>query len=66
MAANRYAWNVETVAAGDGSPIDAGVEYALVVMGALMADRFGWSPWRTIGHLTWTARKIDPRWSVGT
>ena len=66
MAANRYAWNVETVAAGDGSPVDPGVEHALVAMGALMADRFGWSPWRTIGHLTWTSRKIDPRWSVGT
>jgi len=62
MAANRYAWNVETVALGDGSDIDAGVEHALVVMGALICDRFGWSPWRTIGHLTWTGRKIDPYW----
>jgi len=62
MAANRYAWNVETIAAGDGSPIDPGVSDALVVMGALLADRFGWSPWRTIGHLTWSRRKIDPYW----
>ena len=62
LAANRYAWNVETAALGDGSAVDPGVEYALVVMGALMADRFGWSPWRAIGHLTWTGRKIDPYW----
>ena len=62
MAANRYAWNVETVAAGDGSAVDPGVERALVVMGALLAERFGWSPWRTIGHLTWTKRKLDPYW----
>ena len=62
MAANRYAWNVETVAAGDGSPIDPGVEHALVVMGALLCERYGWSPWRTIGHLTWTKRKQDPYW----
>ena len=62
MAANRYAWNVETVALGDGSAIDPGVQHALVVMGALLCDRFGWAPWRTIGHLTWTKRKIDPFW----
>jgi hypothetical protein len=62
MAANRYAWNCETVAAGDGSAIDPGVEHALALMGALLADRFNWSPWRAIGHLTWTGRKIDPFW----
>ncbi len=62
MAANRYAWNVETVHAGDGGPINPGVEHSLAVMGALMCDRFDWSPYRTIGHLTWTKRKIDPYW----
>jgi len=62
MAANRYAWNVETVAKGDGSDLDPGVEHALIVMGVLISERFGWSPWRTIGHLTWTKRKIDPYW----
>ena len=62
MAANRYAWNVETVASGDGSPVDDGVEHALVVMGALLCEHYGWSPWRAIGHLTWTGRKIDPYW----
>lgn len=62
MAANRYAWNVETVAKGDGSNIEQGVEDALVTMGALLCEHFGWSPWRTIGHLTWSGRKIDPYW----
>jgi len=62
MAANRYAWNVETTHEGTGGPIDPGVEHALVVMGALMCDRFDWAPWRTIGHLTWTKRKQDPYW----
>jgi len=62
MAANRYAWNVETVALGDGSAVDSSVSHALVVMGALICDRFSWSPWRTIGHLTWSGRKIDPYW----
>ena len=63
MAANRYAWNVETVARGDGTPIDDGVEHALIVMGALLCNHYGWSPWRAIGHVTWTIRKIDPTWN---
>ena len=25
---------------------------------------FGWSE-RTLGHLSWSQRKIDPRWTVG-
>lgn len=62
MAANRYAWNVETVARGDGSDIDPGVEAALITMGALLSTHYGWSPWRAIGHLTWSGRKIDPFW----
>jgi hypothetical protein len=62
MAANRYAWNVETVAAGDGSDIDPGVEAALITMGVLLCTHYNWSPWRTIGHLTWSRRKIDPWW----
>jgi hypothetical protein len=62
-AANRFAWNVETVAAGNGSDIDPGVEEALIKMGALLASHYGWSPWRAIGHLTWTKRKLDPFWN---
>lgn len=62
MALNRYAVNAETVHRGDGSPIDPGVEHALIVMGALLAEHYDWSPWRTVGHLTWTNRKIDPQW----
>ena len=62
IALNRYAWNVETVARGDGSDIDPRVEAALEAMGAVLCDRFGWSPWRAIGHVTWSSRKIDPYW----
>jgi len=63
FALNRYAWNVETVCRGDGTELDPGVEHALIVMGALLCDHYGWSPWRTIGHVSWTARKIDPTWN---
>ena len=62
-AANRFAWNVETVAKGDGSNIHPKVEEALIIMGALLASHYGWSPWRAIGHLTWTQRKLDPYWN---
>ena len=62
LAANRYAWNVETVHSGDGSPLSAGVMEALVMMGALLCQHFDWSAWRAIGHLTWTRRKLDPYW----
>lgn len=62
-ALNRYAFNVETVALGNGSDIDPGVEELLVQMGALLSVRYGWSPWRTIGHVTWSRRKIDPYWN---
>jgi len=62
MALNRYAWNVETVARGDGSDIDPRVEAALEVMGAVLCERFGWAPWRAIGHVTWSTRKVDPFW----
>jgi len=63
MAANRYAWNVETAHPGDGSELDMGVQEALAQMGALICDRFDLSPYATIGHLTWTTRKLDPYWN---
>jgi len=62
FALNRYAWNVEVVHPGDMSEIHPGVEEMVVAMGVLLAQHFGWSAWRTIGHLSWTARKVDPRW----
>ena len=61
-ALNRYAWNIEVVHPGDMSEINEGVEDIVIRMGVLLAQHFGWSPWRTIGHLTWSGRKIDPRW----
>ena len=62
-AANRYAFNAEVVAKGDGSPIDPGVEEAVIALGTALCVRWGWVPWRTIGHLTWTKRKVDPHWN---
>ena len=63
-AANRYVFNVETVHRGDGSDIDRGVWDHVVGLGVGLHQMFGWNE-RTLGHLSWTRRKIDPRWSVG-
>jgi len=63
-ALNRYAFNVETVHPGDGSAIDPGVWGHVVGLGVALHLMYGWEE-RTLGHLSWTGRKIDPRWSVG-
>lgn len=63
-ALNRYVFNVETVHAGDGGPIDVGVWEHVVGLGAVLTDMFGWEE-RTLGHTSWSQRKIDPKWSVG-
>ena len=63
-AANRYTFNVETVHRGDGSDIDPGVWEHVVGLGVGLHQMFGWTE-RTLGHLSWSQRKIDPRWSVG-
>lgn len=63
-ALNRYAFNLEVVAAGDGSPIALGVWDHIIGLGDALHAMFDWSE-RTMGHTSWTQRKIDPRWSVG-
>jgi len=63
-ALNRYAFNVETVHPGDGGPIDPGVWDHVVGLGVALHLMYGWEE-RTLGHLSWTRRKIDPKWSVG-
>ena len=63
-ALNRYVFNVETVHAGDGGPIDAGVWESVVGLGIALQEMFGWTE-RTLGHTSWTNRKIDPKWAVG-
>lgn len=63
-ALNRYVFNVETVHPGDGGPLDPGVWETVVALGAALEGMFGWSE-RTLGHLSWSQRKIDPYWQVG-
>ena len=63
-AGNRYTFNVETVHRGDGSPIDRGVWDCDVGLGVALHQMFGWTE-RTLGHLSWSQRKIDPKWAVG-
>lgn len=63
-ALNRYVFNVETVHRGDGGLLDRGVWEAVVMLGVVLHGMFGWKE-RTLGHLSWTRRKIDPRWVVG-
>lgn len=62
---NRHYGTTETVHPGDGSPLDDGVWEAQLVVAALMCAHYGWSPWRHIGHLDHTSRKIDPRFAQG-
>jgi Putative peptidoglycan binding domain len=62
---NRHYGSTETVHPGDGSPLDGGVWELQLVVAALMCDHYGWSPWRHIGHLDHTHRKIDPRFEQG-
>ncbi len=63
-AGNRYTFNVETVHRGDGSALDRGVWDCNVGIGVALHELFGWTE-RTLGHLSWSQRKIDPKWSVG-
>jgi hypothetical protein len=62
---NRYYGCTEIVHAGDGSPLDQNVFRMAYKTMALMSDYFVWSPWRHIGHLDHTRRKIDPRFEQG-
>jgi len=63
-AGNRYTFNVETVHRGDGSPLDRGVFDHVVGLGVALHQLFGWTE-RTLGHRSWSTRKIDPKWAVG-
>ena len=63
-ALNRYVFNMETVHRGDGSAIDPGVLEHVVGLGVALSQMFGWTE-RTLGHTSWSTRKIDPRWQAG-
>ena len=63
-AGNRYAFSVETVHRGDGSQLDEGVFEVLVTLGVALEELVGRGP-MTLGHVSWSQRKIDPYWSTG-
>jgi hypothetical protein len=62
-ALNRYAFNIEVCHPGDGGYLDTGVWNLVVDLGVILHAFYGWSE-RTLGHKSWTLRKIDPRWKV--
>jgi len=61
-ALNRYAFNAEVVHAGDGSALDVGVLAHVIGLGRALEGLTGLSE-MTLGHLSWTGRKIDPFWN---
>lgn len=61
-ALNRYSFNVETVHRGDGSPIDSGVLRCVVGLGVALEQMTGLKE-MTLGHRSWSQRKIDPYWN---
>ena len=56
---NRYSWNTEWVALGDGSPVDEELWNLMVEYNACLADYLSWTPWQNGGHYDHTKRKID-------
>ena len=63
-ALNRYSFNMETVHRGDGSALDKGVWQHVVGLGIALEQMCGLKE-MTLGHRSWSQRKIDPRWQVG-
>lgn len=61
QALNRYAFNLEVTHPGDYSELDDGVWEQVCILGQALHILFGWTE-RTVGHQSWTLRKIDPRW----
>jgi len=61
---NNHAFSVETVHKGDGSAIDPGVWQAVVTLGICL-EEITVRKEMTMGHLSWTVDKVDPRWSAG-
>lgn len=65
ICGNRYFLNMEAEHAGDGSPMPAQQEENIARFWAVVLPILDLSIMQYIGHLEWTARKIDPRWSGG-
>jgi len=62
---NRYYGNTEVVHPGDGTPVREDVWEYQTTIATLMCKHYRWSPWRHIGHLDHTIRKVDPRFAQG-
>ena len=62
---NRYYGGTEVVHPGDGSKVREEVWEFQVTIAALMSEHYEWSPWRHIGHLDHTERKIDQQFKQG-
>lgn len=61
---NPWFIDIEVGHWGDGSPIPEPQRNELILVNAAIMDMQQWGPaTRLIGHLEWTRRKIDPRWS---
>ena len=58
-AGNRFYWNTEVVLNGVGAKLDPKVWDMMVVVGRVLCDLFEWSPYRHVGHLQHTGRKVD-------
>ncbi len=56
---NRFYWNTEVIARGDGSPLLPDVWDLLVEYNRALKDFLNWSPWRLGVHYDHTRRKID-------
>ncbi len=61
-ALNRYSFNMETVHRGDGSSLDPSVLDHVVGLGIALEQMCGLEE-MTLGHLSWSTRKIDPYWN---
>jgi hypothetical protein len=62
---NRYYGATEVIHPGDGSPVQEDIWEYQVTIAALMSEHYEWSPWRHIGHLDHTIRKIDQKFAQG-
>ena len=64
-ALNRYSFNMETVHRGDGTTLDPGVFDHVVGLGIALEQMCDLKE-MTLGHRSWSQRKIDPYWNNDT
>ncbi len=64
-ALNRYSFNMETVHRGDGTTLDPSVLDHVVGLGIALQQMCDLKE-MTLGHRSWSQRKIDPYWDNDT